>query len=80
MTLKEISLTYEVDAKLLKQYFQAFANLYGICSLQKAMQIINRQNPEQKLTADKILGFADKLRRRLEKIVSSDKVYSKMFR
>lgn len=75
MTLKEISLTYEVDAKLLKQYFQAFANLYGICSLQKAMQIINRQNPEQKLTADKILGFADNYVGDW-KIVSSDKVYS----
>lgn len=58
-TLKEISVAYGVDAKLLKQYFQAFANLYGICPLQKALQICNRQNPEQKFTKEQLLGFAE---------------------
>lgn len=59
MTLKEISAAYGVDAKLLKQYFQALANLYGICPLRKALQIYNRQNPEQKLTKEQLIGFAD---------------------
>lgn len=59
MTLREISIQYGVDAKRLKTYFQAFSNFYGICSLKKAMQIINRQNPEQKITKEQILGFAD---------------------
>jgi len=75
MTLKEISSEYEVNAKLLKQYFQAFANLYGICTLQKAMQIINRQNPEQKLTKEQILGFVDNYVGEW-RIVSPDMVYS----
>ena len=75
MTLKEISSKYGVDAKLLKLYFQAFSNLYGICSLQKAMQIINRQNPEQKLTKEQILGFADNYMGDW-KIVSPNEVYS----
>lgn len=75
MTLKEISLEYGVDAKLLKLYFQAFSNLYGICSLQKAMQIINRQNPERKLTKEQILGFADNYIGDW-KIVSPDEAYS----
>lgn len=75
MTLKEISSEYKVDAKLLKQYFQAFANLYGICTLQKAMQIINRQNPEQKLTKEQILGFVDNYVGEW-RIVSPDMVYS----
>lgn len=75
MTLKEISLEYGVDAKLLKLYFQAFSNLYGICSLQKAMQLINRQNPKQKLTREQILGFADNYIGDW-KIISPDEVYS----
>lgn len=75
MTLKEISIEYGVDSKLLKLYFQAFSNLYGICSLQKAMQIINRQNPKQKLTKEQVLGFADNYIGNW-KIVSPDEVYS----
>lgn len=75
MTLKEIGLKYDVDAKLLKCYFQAFSNLYGICTLQKAMQIINRQNPERKITREQILGFADNYAGNW-KIVSPDEVYS----
>ena len=75
MTQKEISLKYGVDAKLLNLYFQAFSNLYGICSLQKAMQIINRQIPGQKLTKEQILGFADNYIGDW-KIVSPNKVYT----
>lgn len=75
MTLKEISSEYGIDAKLLKQYFQAFANLYGVCSLQKAMQIIKLQNPKLKLSKEQILGFADNYSGDW-KIVSPDKVYS----
>lgn len=75
MTLKEISSAYGVDAKLLKQYFQAFSNLYGICSLQKAMQIFNLQNAEQRITREQILGFADNYAGNW-KIVSPDHVYA----
>lgn len=75
MTLKEISSEYSVDAKLLKLYFQAFSNLYGICSLQKAMQILNLQNPKQKLTKEQILGFADNYMGDW-KIVSPNEVYA----
>lgn len=74
MTLNEISLKYGVDAKLLKQYFLAFSNLYGICSLQKAMQIINRQNPGLKLRSEQLLAFADNYIGDW-KIIAPDEVY-----
>ncbi len=75
MTLKELSIQYAMDAKLLKRYFEAFANLYGICPLQKAKNIINRQNPEMKLNDEQILGFADGYKGSW-RIVSPDDVFS----
>ncbi len=46
---------------LLRSYFDAFANLYGIVPLYRALRIVQKQNPELVLTADAFLAFADQI-------------------
>lgn len=43
---------------LLRSYFDAFSNLYGITPLYRAYRIIQKQNPELSLTEDAFLAFA----------------------
>ena len=51
---------------LILKYFDAFANLYGIIQMKKAYRIIEKQNPELKLTKEQFaeivngLNFPDK--------------------
>lgn len=47
--------------ELLYSYFSAFANLYGIIPLYRALRIIQKQNPELLLTKDDFLLFANKV-------------------
>lgn len=44
---------------LILQYFNAFANLYGIISMKKAYRIIEKQNPELKLTKERFAEIVD---------------------
>lgn len=46
---------------LLRAYFDAFSNLYGIMPLYRAFRIIQKQNPELALTEEDFLAFADKV-------------------
>lgn len=43
--------------ELLRAYFDAFANLYGITPLYRAFRIIQKQNPELALTEEAFLAF-----------------------
>ena len=49
----------EETAALLRTYFDAFNNLYGIVPLYRALRIIRKQNPELALTEEQFLAFAD---------------------
>ena len=49
----------EETAALLRTYFDAFNNLYGIVPLYRALRIIRKQNPELVLTEEQFLAFAD---------------------
>lgn len=47
--------------ELLRAYFDAFSNLYGIMPLYRAFRIIRKQNPELALTEEEFLSFSDKM-------------------
>lgn len=47
--------------ELLRAYFDAFANLYGIMPLYRAFRIIRKQNPELVLTEEEFLALAGRL-------------------
>lgn len=49
--------------ELLRSYFDAFSNLYGITPLYRAFRIIQKQNPNLQLTEKEFLAFADKASR-----------------
>lgn len=55
-----IGLSSETEG-LLRSYFDAFANLYGIVPLYRALRIVQKQNPELVLTTDTFLAFADQI-------------------
>jgi len=63
--------------KLLRSYFDAFANLYGITPLCRAFRIIQKQNPELKLTEEDFLQFVDQLdqEERLYTIAGAEDIY-----
>lgn len=63
--------------KLLRSYFDAFANLYGITPLYRAFRIIQKQNPELKLTEEDFLQFVDQLdqEERLYTIAGAEDIY-----
>ena len=44
--------------EMLRAYFDAFSNLYGIMPLYRAFRIIQKQNPELALTEKEFLSFA----------------------
>ena len=47
----------QATKELLRSYFAAFANLYGITPLYRALRIIQKQNPELELTEEDFLSF-----------------------
>ena len=47
--------------ELLRAYFDAFSNLYGIMPLYRALRIIRKQNPELVLTEEEFLSFASEM-------------------
>lgn len=47
--------------ELLRAYFDAFSNLYGITPLYRAFRIIRKQNPELALTEEEFLLFVDEI-------------------
>ena len=47
--------------ELLRAYFDAFSNLYGIMPLYRAFRIIRKQNPELTLTEEEFLSFAGEM-------------------
>lgn len=47
--------------ELLRAYFDAFSNLYGITPLYRAFRIIQKQNPELALSEEEFLLFANKV-------------------
>ncbi|WP_302118531.1 hypothetical protein [uncultured Limosilactobacillus sp.] len=51
----------ETTDELIKNYFAAFANLYGRISCDQAYRIICRQNPELKLASTKFVDLAERL-------------------
>lgn len=57
---QDIGLSSETEG-LLRSYFDAFANLYGIVPLYRALRIVQKQNPELVLTTDTFRAFADQV-------------------
>lgn len=51
----------EETKNLLRSYFAAFSNLYGITPLYRALRIIQKQNPELALTEEEFLSFVDEI-------------------
>lgn len=49
---------------LIRSYFRAFASLYGIISLNQALRIIQKQNPELGLTEKQFVGFVNQFERK----------------
>lgn len=47
--------------ELLRSYFAAFSNLYGITPLYRALRIIQKQNPELALTEEEFLSFVSEI-------------------
>lgn len=47
--------------RLLRSYFDAFANLYGIVPLYRALRIVQKQNPELALTEEAFLAFVGQI-------------------
>ena len=47
--------------ELLRSYFDAFTNLYGITPMYRALRIIQKQNPELALTEEAFLSFVDEI-------------------
>ena len=47
--------------ELLRSYFAAFSNLYGITPLYRALRIIQKQNPELGLTEEEFLSFVNEI-------------------
>ena len=55
---KELS---QKTKELLRSYFDAFSNLYGITPLYRALRIIQKQNPELELTEEEFLSFVNEI-------------------
>lgn len=55
---KELS---QETKELLRSYFDAFSNLYGITPLYRALRIIQKQNPELELTEEEFLSFDNEI-------------------
>ena len=61
MTEKKSKGLSEETKKLLRSYFDAFSNLYGITPLYRALRIIQKQNPELELAEEEFLSFVNEV-------------------
>ena len=59
-TMEESGLSTEIK-ELMHSYFAAFANLYGIIPLYRALRIIRKQNPALSLTEEEFLSFVNEV-------------------
>ena len=66
----------DAASRLLRKYFNAMANLYGIVPLRKAYEIISEQNPKL-VTKEEFLAFAEVARHECEEydLLGSDELY-----
>lgn len=73
---REISLK-DTTFRLLRKYFNAMANLYGIIPLKKAYEIISGQNPTL-VTEQELLAFAEIARHEVEDyyILGAEDIYT----
>ncbi len=61
-TFAMVENTLPVETKeLLRSYFAAFANLYGIMPLYRALRIIQKQNQELELSEEEFLSFVSEI-------------------
>lgn len=67
----------DTTSRMLRKYFNAMANLYGIIPLRKAYEIISEQSPSL-VTEDEFLAFAEIARHEIEDyyILGADEVYT----
>lgn len=67
----------DTTSRLLRKYFNAMANLYGIIQLRKAYEIISEQNPSL-VTKQEFLAFAEIARHECEDyyILGADEIYA----
>lgn len=67
----------DTTSRLLRKYFNAMANLYGIIPLKKAYEIISEQNPTL-VTEPEFLAFAEIARHEIEDyyILGADEIYT----
>lgn len=66
----------DTTSRLLRKYFNAMANLYGIVTLRKAYEIISEQNPGL-VTKEEFLAFAEVARHECEEyaLLGLDELY-----
>lgn len=66
----------DTTSRLLRKYFNAMANLYGIIPLRKAFEIISEQNPSL-VTKEEFLAFAEVARHECEEydLLGLDELY-----
>lgn len=62
MTEREERGAAEETLALLRAYFDAFSNLYGIVPLYRALRIIRKQNPELELSDEAFLAMTEVIR------------------
>lgn len=67
----------DATSRVLRKYFNAMSNLYGVITLQKAYEIISSQSPRL-VTEDEFLAFAEIARNECEGylIAGADELYS----
>lgn len=67
----------DTTSRLLRKYFNAMANLYGIIPLKKAYEIISEQNPTL-VTEQEFLAFAEIARHEVEDyyILGAEEIYT----
>lgn len=65
-------------SRLLRKYFNAMANLYGVISLREALSIIRHFSPRMVLTDEEFLAFAEIARHECEGycILGRDEIYT----
>ena len=68
----------EETKKLLRSYFDAFSNLYGITPLYRALRIIQKQNSELELTEEEFLSFVNEVdqEEHIYTIAGAEDIYS----
>lgn len=60
--MEEKEIQREEKLALLRDYFDAFSNLYGIVPLYRALRIIRKQNPELEMSDEEFLALTESIR------------------